>query len=163
MLEEKAGKSINDDENIKFDKEPSLYDMPKTSSLLENFSMKLKEDEIRRRKLKKIVKVTESSQTESTCLFQISHRMALKLTFILTCALAVVTIFVWHLSAYVNACKNDDLSDLHFKEKLDELKDLKSEMEKCNNKNEFLMGQIRMIDHELREAVQVFNNSITKS
>lgn len=162
MEEKQPVESITDDENIESEKEPSLHDMPKTSSLLENFRMKLKEDEIRRRELK-VVKVAEFSQTESTCLFQISHRMALKLTFILTCALAFVTIFVWHLSAYVSARRNDELSDLLLKEKLDELKNLKSEMQNCNDKNEFLMGEIRMMENQLHETVQVFDNSITKS
>ena len=154
--------------------EPNLHGMPETLSLLKNFRTKLKEDEIRRRELKKKIFESESTQTvgqntdfgtqtAAQNFAQISRKMLLKLIFILMCSLSFVTIFVWHLSAYVNSRKNDDLSDFVIKEKINELKVLKEQMQACQNHNDFLLGEIHMIEKQFDDTIQVFDSATTKS
>ena len=162
-MEEKNHKLIVEDHENDFDNETNLYDMPRTSSLLENYRPKLKENEIRRRELKKRIKVSESSQTEITSFFQISHKMALKLVFIIIFALAFVTIFVWHISAYINARRHDDLTNIFMKGKLDELENLKNEMRQCQNANGHLLREIQKLEEQFDVTVEVFDGLNSKS
>lgn len=151
----------NDDKQSfgEFKDEPNLYGMPETLSLLKNFRSKLKDDEIRRRELKK--KVFESKSSQYICqnthlstqtvpqnIIQISPKMLLKLIFISMCSLAFVTIFVWYLSAFVNGRKNNDLTNLVLQEKLNDLKDLERQMNECRNQNEYLLGELRVIENQ---------------
>ena len=153
----------NDDEQSsdEFEDEPDLHGMPETLSLIKNFRSKLKDDEIRRRELKK--KVFESKSSQYICqntnlstqtmpqnIIQISPKMLLKLIFISMLFLfAFVTIFVWFLSAFVNGRKTHDLSNFMLKEKLNELKDLQKEMKECRKANEYLLNENRIIGQQL--------------
>ena len=144
-MEEKNRKLIVNDHENDFDNKPNLHDMPRTLSLLENYRTKLKENEIRRRDLKKKIKVSESSQTEVTSRLQISQKMALKLVFMIIFALTFVTIFVWHISAYVHTRRHDD--------KLNELKNLKDEMTQCQNRNDYLLREIQKLINEIKPLI----------
>ena len=155
-------KEKNDDEQS-FDEsevEPVLDGMPETLSLLRNFRKKLKHDEIRKRELKKKVFETESTQTISANknlstqtmaqnLARISPIMLLKLVFIQMCLLALVSIFIWYLSAFINGRKNNDLSNIILKEKLNELKELEKQMKEYRNKNEYLLNENRILGEQI--------------
>ena len=157
----------NDEQSFhEYEDEPNLHGMPETLSLLKNFRTKLKDDEIKRRERKKKVFESESTQTLAQNFAQISPKMLLKLIFIQMCMLAFVTIFVWYLSAFVNGRKNNDLSNLIFKEKLNELRDLEKQMKECRTQNEYLVGEIRVIENQCDinrrsqpndEATKLFN------
>ena len=140
----------NDEQSFhEYEDEPNLHGMPETLSLLKNFRTKLKDNEIKRRELKKKVFESKSTQTVAQNFAQISPKMLLKLILIQMCMLGLVTIFVWYLSAFINGRKNDDLSNLILKEKLDELKDLQKEVKECRNTNEYLLNENRRIGQQI--------------
>ena len=139
-----------------YEDEPNLHGMPETLSLLKNFRTKLKDDEIRRRELKKKVFISESiqtitqntnfsTQTAAENVVKISPKMLLKLIFILMCLLAFVVIFVWYLSAFLNGRKNDDLSNLLLKEKMTEIQDLEKQIRECRYDYNNLLREIDQI------------------
>ena len=145
-----------------YEDEPNLHGMPETLSLLKNFRTKLKDDEIRRRELKKKVFISESiqtitqntnfsTQTAAENVVKISPKMLLKLIFILMCLLAFVVIFVWYLSAFLNRRKNDDLSNLLLKEKMTEIQDLEKQIRECRHQYNNLLREVRL-DQIKRQA-----------
>ena len=154
-------KEKNDDEQLfhEYEDEPNLHDMPETLSLLKNFRTKLKDDELRRRELKKKVFKSESTQTVgqntnfatqtgAENLAKISPKMLLKLIVIQMCMLGFVTIFVWYLSAFLNGRKNDDLSNLLLKEKMTEIQDLEKQIRECRHQYNNLLREIDQIERQ---------------
>ena len=155
-------KEKNDDEQSfdEFEDEPNLHGMPETLSLLKNFRSKLKDDEIRRRELKKKVFESESTQTVSQntnfgtqtmpqTFAKISPQMLLKLIFMLMGLLAFVVIFVWYLSAFLNGRKSNDLSNVLLKEKMSEIKDLDNQIRECRNHNQNLLRELDIIEKKM--------------